>query len=47
MDRQEYQSNWPKMRKTLGKPVFFSGEDRIRTNDLMIVDGLIEEAINN
>ena len=31
MDRQESQSNWPEMRKTLGKPGFFSGEDRIRT----------------
>jgi hypothetical protein len=31
MDRQESQSNWPEMRKTLGKPGFLSGEDRIRT----------------
>jgi hypothetical protein len=31
MDRQESQSNWPNMRKTLGKPGFFSGEDRNRT----------------
>ena len=31
MDRQESQSNWPKMRKTLGKPGFLSGEDRNRT----------------
>jgi hypothetical protein len=31
MDRQESQSNWPNMRKTLGKPGFLSGEDRIRT----------------
>ena len=31
MDRQESQSNWPKMRKSPGKPEFFSGEDRIRT----------------
>jgi hypothetical protein len=31
MDRQESQSNWPEMRKTLGKPGFFSGEDRNRT----------------
>jgi hypothetical protein len=31
MDRQESQSNWPEMQKTLGKPGFFSGEDRIRT----------------
>jgi hypothetical protein len=27
----EDQSNWPKMRKTLGKPGFLSGEDRNRT----------------
>ena len=27
----ESQSNWPNMRKTLGKPGFFSGEDRNRT----------------
>ena len=27
----ESQSNWPKMRKTLGKPGFLSGEDRNRT----------------
>jgi hypothetical protein len=31
MDRQESQSNWQEMRKTLGKPGFLSGEDRIRT----------------
>jgi hypothetical protein len=31
MDRQESQSNWPKTRKTLGKPGFLSGEDRNRT----------------
>ena len=31
MDRQESQSNWPEMRKTLGKPGFLSGEDRDRT----------------
>jgi hypothetical protein len=31
MDRQELQSNWPEMRKTLGKPGFFSEEDRNRT----------------
>ena len=31
MDRQESQSNWPEMRKTPGKPGFFSGEDRNRT----------------
>ena len=31
MDRQERQSNWPNMRKTLGKPGFLSGEDRNRT----------------
>ena len=31
MDRQESQSNWPNMRKTLGKPGFLSGEDRKRT----------------
>ena len=31
MDRQESQSNWPEMRKTLGKPGFLSGEDRNRT----------------
>ena len=31
MDRQESQSNWPEMRKTLEKPGFLSGEDRIRT----------------
>ena len=31
MDRQESQSNWPNMRKTLGKPGFLSGEDRNRT----------------
>jgi hypothetical protein len=31
MDRQESQSNWPNMRKTLAKPGFLSGEDRIRT----------------
>ena len=31
MDRQESQSTWPNMRKTLGKPGFFSGEDRTRT----------------
>ena len=31
MDRQESQSNWQEMRKTLGKPGFFSGEDRNRT----------------
>ena len=28
MDRQESQSNWPNMRKTRGKPVVLSGEDR-------------------
>jgi hypothetical protein len=27
----ESQSNWPEMRKTLGKPGFLSGEDRNRT----------------
>jgi hypothetical protein len=27
----ESQSNWPNMRKTLGKPGFLSGEDRMRT----------------
>ncbi len=31
MDVQESQSNWPEMRKTLGKPGFCSGEDRNRT----------------
>jgi hypothetical protein len=31
MDRQESQSNWPEMRKTLEKPGFLSGEDRNRT----------------
>jgi hypothetical protein len=31
MDRQESQSNWPNMRKTLGKPGFLSGGDRNRT----------------
>jgi len=31
MDRQELQSNWPEMRKTLEKPGFLSGEDRNRT----------------
>jgi len=31
MDRQESQSNWAEMRKTLGKPGFLSGEDRNRT----------------
>ena len=31
MDRQESQSNWPNMRKTLAKPGFLSGEDRTRT----------------
>jgi len=31
MDVQESQSNWPEMRKTLGKPGFCSGEDRTRT----------------
>jgi hypothetical protein len=31
MDRQESQSNWQEMRKTLEKPGFLSGEDRIRT----------------
>jgi hypothetical protein len=29
----ELQSNWPEMRKTLGKPGFCSGEDRIRTTN--------------
>ena len=31
MGATELQSNWPEMRKTLGKPGFCSGEDRIRT----------------
>jgi hypothetical protein len=31
MGATELQSNWPEMRKTLGKPGFLSGEDRIRT----------------
>jgi hypothetical protein len=31
MDVQESQSNWPEMRKTLGKPGFCSGQDRNRT----------------
>jgi hypothetical protein len=31
MGATELQSNWPDMRKTLGKPGFCSGEDRIRT----------------
>ena len=31
MGATELQSNWPEMRKTLGKPGFHSGEDRIRT----------------
>jgi hypothetical protein len=31
MDRQESHRNWPEMLKTLGKPGFTSGEDRIRT----------------
>jgi hypothetical protein len=31
MDRQESQSNWPDMRKTLGKTGFLSGDDRNRT----------------
>ena len=31
MDVQESQSNWPDMRKTLGKPGFCSGEERNRT----------------
>jgi hypothetical protein len=31
MGATELQSNWPEMRKTLGKPGFFSGEDRNRT----------------
>ena len=33
MDRQESQSNWPDMQKTLGKPGFLSGEDRNRTTN--------------
>ena len=31
MGDTEPQSNWPEMRKTLGKPGFFSEEDRNRT----------------
>jgi hypothetical protein len=31
MDAQESQSNWPDIRKTLGKPGFCSGEERNRT----------------
>jgi len=31
MDRQESQRNFAEMPKTLGKPGFLSGEDRIRT----------------
>jgi hypothetical protein len=31
MGATELQSNWPEMRKTLGKPGFLSGEDRNRT----------------
>ena len=31
MGATELQSNWPKMRKTLEKPGFLSGEDRNRT----------------
>jgi hypothetical protein len=31
MGATELQSNWPDMRKTLGKPGFCSGEDRNRT----------------
>ena len=31
MGATELQSNWPEMRKTLGKPGFCSGEDRNRT----------------
>ena len=31
MGATDGQRNWPKMRKTLGKPGFHSGEDRIRT----------------
>jgi hypothetical protein len=31
MGATEHQSNWPEMRKTLGKPGFCSGEDRNRT----------------
>ncbi len=31
MGATEHQSNWPDMRKTLGKPGFCSGEDRNRT----------------
>ena len=30
MDRQEGQSNWQEMRKSPGKPGFWSGEDRNR-----------------
>jgi len=30
-DRQEGQSNWPYMQKTLGKPGFWNGEDWTRT----------------
>ncbi len=33
MDRQDSQSNWPHMRKTLGKPGFRNGEDRTRTTN--------------
>jgi len=31
MGATDGQSNWPKTLKTLGKPGFLSGEDRIRT----------------
>jgi len=31
MGATDGQRNWPEMRKTLGKPGFLSGEDRIRT----------------
>jgi hypothetical protein len=37
----ESQSNWPKMQKTLGKPGFFSGEDRNRTFECF--PGVFEE----
>jgi len=32
MGATDGQSNWPEMRKTLGKPGFLSGEDRNRTS---------------
>jgi hypothetical protein len=44
MDRQESQSNWPNMRKTLGKPGFTSGEDRKRTfGCFLYVFGLVRK----